>query len=71
MHYMYLDGKVNRRVDYLVCALLDIESEYFFKYNQRRMLGGLNPKAMREEQHHQRGFAIPDSQPLRSDAHNN
>ena len=55
----YLDGKVNRRVDFLVCALLEIESDYFFKYNQKRMLGGLNPKTVREEHRHQRGMMIP------------
>ena len=54
----YLDGKVNRRVDFLVCALLEIESDYFFKYNQKQMLGGLNPKAVREEHRHQRGMLI-------------
>ena len=66
----YLDGKVNHRVDYLVCALLDVESEYFFKYNQRCMLGGLNPKVKREEERHQRGFVMPDSAIEVTDAHN-
>jgi len=32
---------------FLVCALLEIESDYFFKYNQKRMLDGLNSKAVR------------------------
>lgn len=55
----YLNGKVNRRVDYLLCALLDIESDYYFKYNQKQLLGGLNPKAAKEELRHHRGMMIP------------
>ena len=47
-------------MDYLVCALLDIESEYFLKYNQRCMhTWRIKPKSQREEQCHQRGFVIP------------
>ena len=38
-----LDGKVNQKVDYLVIALLDTEKD-FFTYNQKRILGGLNPR---------------------------
>lgn len=55
----YLDGKVNRRVDYLLIALLDIENDFFFTYNQKRILGGLNPRVLREEDRHQRGMSIP------------
>ena len=47
MHY--LDGKVNRRVDYLLCALLDLESDYFLTYNQVQMLGWVNERAVKED----------------------
>ena len=55
-----LDGKVNQKVDYLVIALLDIE-DFFFTYNQKRILGGLNPRVCREEGLHQREMSIPTS----------
>jgi len=55
----YLDGKVNRRVDYLLIALLDIENDFFFTYNQKRILGGLNPRVLSEEERHQKGLSIP------------
>ena len=55
----YLDGKVNRRVDYLLCALLEIENDYFFKYHQRRMLGSLNPRGVNEKHRHESGMLIP------------
>ena len=56
-----MDGKVNRRVDYLVCALLDLESDYFFAYNQMRMLGRVNKSAVKEEDRHNRGMLISNS----------
>ena len=40
---------------------LGFSDEYFFQYNQRHMLGEVNPKATREEERHQRGLTIPDS----------
>lgn len=51
------DGKVNPRGDYLLIALLDIEND-FFTYNQKRILGGLNPRVLSEEEHHQKGLSI-------------
>ena len=56
----YLNGKVNRRIDYLVCALLEVESDYFFKFNKTRIMGEANQKLVKEEQHHQRGMLIPE-----------
>ena len=58
MHY--LNGRVNRRVDYLVCALLEVENDFFFKYNQTRMLGEVNQKLLKEEHRHKRGMLIPE-----------
>ena len=55
----YLDGIVNPRVDYLLCALLEVEGDFFYKYNQIRLLGEPNPIAIKEELHHQRGLLIP------------
>jgi len=40
-------------IDYLIHALLEIETDYFFNYHQWRLLSGFNPKAMREERHKQ------------------
>ena len=52
------DEKINRRVDYQLIALLDIENDFFFTYNEKRILCGLNQRALREEERHQRGLSI-------------
>ena len=56
----YLKGKINRRVDYLVCALLEVESDYFFKFNKTGIMGEANKMLVKEEQRHQKGMLIPE-----------
>ena len=54
----YLNGKVNRRVDYFIHVLLEVEVDYIFIYNQRRVLNGFNPKTLQEEERHKQGLNI-------------
>ena len=46
------------RVDYLIHILLEVETNYFFNYNQRCVLSGFNPKKLREEERHKQGMKI-------------
>ena len=50
----YLNGKVNRRVDFLIDALLRIERDSFFVYMRRKQLFEINYQAV-----HTRGMKIP------------
>ena len=54
----YLNGKVNRRVDFLIDALLRIEKDCFFKVAQKQRLGIINKQQVKETQRHQRGLQI-------------
>ena len=45
-------------MDYLIHVLLEVETDCFFNYNQRRILSGLNPRKLREEERHQQGMKI-------------
>ena len=54
----YLNGKVNRRVDFLIDALLRIEKDCFFKVAQKERLGAVNKKEIKEEYRHERGLKI-------------
>lgn len=53
----YLNGKVNRRVDFLIDALLRIEQDYFFKIALKQ-LGAINKQEIKEANRHKRGLEI-------------
>ena len=55
----YLNGKMNRRVDFLLDVLLQIEKDQYFKYMYRQQMLGVNHKAILETQRHERGMKIP------------
>ena len=55
----YLNGKVNRQVDFLLDTLLRIEKDNFFKYMRMKKLFEINQKAILEENRHQKGQKIP------------
>ena len=54
----YLNGKVNRRVDFLIDALLRIEEDCFFKVAQKQRMGIVNQQEIKESHRHQRGLQI-------------
>ncbi|XP_065920274.1 uncharacterized protein [Dysidea avara] len=54
----YLNGKVNRRVDFLIDALLRIEQDCFFKVAQKQRLGTINKQEVKEAHRHKRGLQI-------------
>lgn len=54
----YLNGKVNRRVDFLIDALLRIEKDCFFKIAQKQRLGTINKQEIKEAHRHERGMKI-------------
>jgi len=57
----YLNGKVNRRVDFLVYHLLEYEKDAFFRYKRDRLLSPAILKKIKQEMnHHQRGLKIPE-----------
>ena len=56
----YLDGKVNRRVDYLLDTLIKMErDQQFFGYMYKTQMLQTNPKDQSETQRHERGLIIP------------
>ena len=55
----YLDGKVNRRVDYLLDTLIRMERDQFFGYNYKTQMLQANPRDNSETQRHERGLNIP------------
>ncbi len=55
----YLDGKVNRRVDYLLDTLIRMERDQFFGYMYKTQMLQTNPKDQSETQRHERGLSIP------------
>ena len=55
----YLNNKVNRRVDFLIDALLRIERDNFFAYMRRKQLFEINYQAIQEAERHTRGMKIP------------
>ena len=57
----YLDGKVNRRVDFLIDALLRLERDQFFRSMYKNHMFQVNLKEQSEEQRHVRGLQIPYS----------
>lgn len=54
----YLNGKVNRRVDFLIDALLRIEKDCFFKIAHKQRLGAINKLEVKEAYRHERGLKI-------------
>lgn len=56
----YLNGKVNRRLDFLIHHLLEYEKDSFFRYKKDRLLPpALHKKVKQEMNHHQRSLTIP------------
>lgn len=55
----YLNGKVNRRVDFLIDALLRIERDNFFSYMRRKQLFEINYQVIQETERHNYGMKIP------------
>ena len=55
---IYLNGKVNRRIDFLIDALLKIEKDCFFKHMGNRRLQCLNRREIKEANRHERSMAI-------------
>ncbi|XP_065899007.1 uncharacterized protein [Dysidea avara] len=56
----YLNGKVNRRVDFLIHHLLEYEKDQFFRYKRDHLLPPPMHKRIQQEiSHHQRGMKIP------------
>ena len=55
----YLNNKVNRRVDFLIDALLRIERDNFFVYMRHKQLFEINYQAIQEAERHARGMKIP------------
>lgn len=57
---VYLNGRVNRRVDYLIYHLLEFEKDAYFRYMSVRQLPPAVNKKMKEDQsRHLRGMQIP------------
>lgn len=57
-----MNGKANRRIDFLLDCLLRIEMDNYFKYMEKDVLLPINHKVTREEERHKRGLDIPDDQ---------
>ena len=55
---MYLNGKVNRRIDVLLDVLLKIEHDQYFQYELKYHLLQPNKVAFRIEDAHKRGVSI-------------
>ena len=55
----YLDGKVNRRVDYLLDTLIRMERDQFFGYMYKFQMLQANPRDNSEIQRHERGLNTP------------
>ncbi len=57
---VHLDGKVNRRVDFLIHHLLEYEKDAFFRYKSARQLPpAMNRIVKEKESRHQRGIQMP------------
>ena len=54
----YLNGKVNKRIDFLLDVLLRVERDNFFKYMEKEILHPINYKVVQEEDRHCRGLKI-------------
>ena len=57
---VYLNGKVNRRVDYLIHHLLQYEKNAYFHYkNVGQLPPAVNKKMKEDQNHHLQGMQIP------------
>ena len=56
---MYMNGKANRRIDFLLDCLFRVEMDNYFKYMEKDVLLPINHKVTREEECHIRGLDIP------------
>ena len=54
-----MNGKANRRIDFLLDCLLRVEIDNYFKYIEKDILLPINHKLIREEEHHNKGLDIP------------
>ena len=55
----YLNGKVNRRVDFLIHHLLQYEKDAFFRYKKDHQLSPTILKKVKQKMnHHQRGLKV-------------
>lgn len=55
---VYLNGKVNRRIDVLLDLLLKVEHDSFFNYEVKHRLQQPNRAVFRVEDAHRRGMSI-------------
>ena len=55
---VYLNGKVNRRIDVLLDVLLKIEHDQFFQYELKHRLLQPNKQTFKIEDAHKRGLKI-------------
>ena len=56
----HLNGKVNRRVDFLLHHLLQYEKDAYFNYKRNHQLPpAINRKAREDMSRHSRGLSIP------------
>ena len=59
---IHLNGRVNRRVDFLLHHLLKYEKDAFFNYQRTRQLpSAMSNKIRKEVTRHERGLQIPAS----------
>lgn len=65
---IYLNGKVNRRIDFLIDALLKIERDCFFKQMTNKRLQCLNRRVIKEANRHDRGLQIKTDDVMVSDS---
>ncbi len=52
---------MNRRVDFLLDVLLQIEKDNFFNYSRKQQLNEVNRHSVSEGIHHQRAMLIPEA----------
>ena len=57
-----MNGKANRRIDFLLDGLLRVEVDSCFKCMEKDVVLQINHKATREEERHNRGLDIPAEQ---------
>ena len=54
----YMNGKANRRIDFLLDCLLRVELDNYFKYMEKDILLPINHKLTEEDERHSRGMQI-------------
>ena len=57
-----MNGKANRRIDFLLDCLLRIEMDNYFKYMEKDVLLPINHKVTQEQERHKHGLDIPAKQ---------